>query len=86
MSSYQIHTEMNDDTGSPTVTVTPRAALSMVPELSERTRRPSMILVLGGTGTGKSSFVATVSGKAVGIGHDLRSCQSDSIPIHGNIC
>ncbi|KZM24314.1 uncharacterized protein EKO05_0005630 [Ascochyta rabiei] len=39
-----------------------------------------MILVLGGTGTGKSSFVATTSGQAVGVGHDLRSftatCQA----------
>jgi hypothetical protein len=66
MSRYYMHTEMSDNTGSSTVTVIPRA----------RSPFPNMILVLGGTGTGKSSFVATVSGKAVGIGHDLRSCQS----------
>jgi ABC-type uncharacterized transport system ATPase component len=70
-----MHTEMNDETGSQTVTVTPRETLRMVPKLPERVRRSNMILVLGGTGTGKSTFIATVSGAAVGIGHDLRSCQ-----------
>jgi hypothetical protein len=30
---------------------------------------------MGGTGTGKSSFIAEVTGKRVQIGHDLHSCK-----------
>lgn len=33
------------------------------------------ILVMGGTGTGKSSFIAEVTGQRVQIGHDLHSCE-----------
>jgi transcriptional regulator with PAS, ATPase and Fis domain len=74
MSKYHMSTEMND-TSSSTITVSPRAARSTAPKLPKRVRQPKMILVVGETGVGKSSFVTTVSGNAVGIGHDLRSCQ-----------
>lgn len=38
-------------------------------------RRRVAILVMGGTGTGKSSFIAEVTGQRVQIGHDLHSCK-----------
>ncbi len=37
-------------------------------------RRDRLILIMGLTGSGKSSFVASCSGKQVKIGHSLFSC------------
>ncbi|KAJ5727915.1 hypothetical protein N7493_005735 [Penicillium malachiteum] len=41
-------------------------------------RRRVAILVMGGTGTGKSSFIAEVTGERVQIGHDLHSSECTS--------
>lgn len=38
-------------------------------------RRRVAILIMGGTGTGKSTFIAEVTGQRVQIGHDLVSCK-----------
>ncbi|KAJ5633944.1 hypothetical protein N7528_001786 [Penicillium herquei] len=40
-------------------------------------RKRVAILVMGGTGTGKSSFIAEVTGERVQIGHDLHSCTAE---------
>jgi predicted GTPase len=37
------------------------------------------IAVMGVTGAGKSSFISTVSGKKVKVGHALQSCKSFNI-------
>jgi len=39
------------------------------------------IAVMGMTGAGKSSFIATCSGKSVKIGHNLKSCRNPQIII-----
>ncbi|KAJ5081175.1 hypothetical protein N7456_013413 [Penicillium angulare] len=40
-------------------------------------RRRVAILVMGGTGTGKSTFIAEVTGQRVQIGHNLVSCTAE---------
>lgn len=37
--------------------------------------RRKLVVVLGSTGTGKSSLIAQITGQPVQIGHDLRSCK-----------
>ena len=46
------------------------------------------IAVLGVTGAGKSSFIATCTGKSVKIGNNLESCKPfpQSLPISTQIC
>lgn len=41
-----------------------------------------MIVVMGVTGSGKSSFISQLIGRDVGIGHDLGSCACYVSPIH----
>ena len=41
-------------------------------------RREIVIAVFGMTGTGKSSFIETLTGQDVGIGHGLHSCKDPS--------
>ena len=42
---------------------------------SSPSAKPFAIAVFGLTGTGKSSFINTLTGKQVGIGHGLESCE-----------
>lgn len=43
--------------------------------------RKILVAVFGQTGTGKSSFISKVAGRDVGVGHDLRSCKTEPLPI-----
>ncbi|KAL7936398.1 hypothetical protein V8C35DRAFT_232897 [Trichoderma chlorosporum] len=44
------------------------------PELSENT---IVIVVMGGTGAGKSTFISLLTDQAVQVGHDLKSCTTE---------
>ncbi|OBT65085.1 hypothetical protein VE03_05191 [Pseudogymnoascus sp. 23342-1-I1] len=48
---------------------------------TEDAKKPIVIAVFGRTGTGKSSFIKTVSGKDVTVGHGLTSCTEDVLAV-----
>ncbi|KAH6674426.1 P-loop containing nucleoside triphosphate hydrolase protein [Halenospora varia] len=44
-------------------------------------QRPIVIAVFGQTGTGKTSFIKTVTGQDLEVGHNLTSCTENVLPI-----
>lgn len=43
--------------------------------------RKNAILVMGCTGSGKSSLIATMIGASVEVGHSLKSCMPSAAPV-----
>ena len=41
---------------------------------------PTVIAVMGPTGTGKSTFISKLAGREINIGHDLSSCKARPMP------
>ena len=41
--------------------------------------RPTVIAVMGPTGTGKSTFISKLAGREMNIGHNLSSCKLVSV-------
>ncbi|CAO2658509.1 Nn.00g062320.m01.CDS01 [Neocucurbitaria sp. VM-36] len=77
MSNYDIVKRLDNGTGSQTITVVPRATYTLPSHQYGHGQRKSVVLIMGATGVGKSSLVATLSGQPVAVGHSLSSCTSE---------
>ncbi|KAH7411575.1 P-loop containing nucleoside triphosphate hydrolase protein [Phaeosphaeria sp. MPI-PUGE-AT-0046c] len=84
MSKYQLSSDLSDTSTPASTAIMPPVSRSSGSGLRGK-GRPNVVLVIGGTGVGKSSFVAAASGKEVGVGHALRSftasCQAVDVAL-----
>lgn len=51
---------------------------SDIVEMQNAADKPILIAVFGKTGTGKTSFIQSVTGKEMKVGHGLESCKYSS--------
>ncbi|KAJ4365015.1 hypothetical protein N0V83_008631 [Neocucurbitaria cava] len=77
MSKYDLVKQLDNGTGSRTITVVPRATYTAPSHHCSHGPRKSVILIMGATGVGKSSLVGAISGQPVAVGHTLSSCTSE---------